>query len=585
MAKLEDLIERVPDAALRRELEGAAAQVKRRQRFGLVFEEHIPETTVLAGVPVRVGSLVQRRRDFEGRALFRVNAIADEKAEIEPTTEREEPRTGASERVPVSELLVVKRFGEPIYPLLRPLGRVENGPTDRPCHAVINGENFHALQLLVHLLERKVDCIYIDPPYNTGARDWKYNNRFVDKNDTWRHSKWLSMMQKRLKLAKRLLRNDGVLIVTVDANEVHHLGMLLERVFADARVQMVTICINPSGTSGEGLSRVDEYAYFCFLGGRDPVPTTDDMLTGGETPNSEYAIAWESLLRRGNAWYRARRKNLCYPVAVNEKTMRIVGVGAPFAGTDERRRPRSLNGHKLAWPIRTDGKLGIWRVDGARLMDLASKGYAYVSSWDEKRGTWSIKYLMAGTIKKIEAADYAVAGHGERGEVLLDAKVAQQKIAKTVWHRGRHTAGGSGGTQLLTALLGERDVFDFPKNVYAVRDCLKIAVGDRREALVLDFFAGSGTTLHATALLNAEDGGCRRCLMVTNNEVEEEQANALSKQGVFRGDPAFEARGVFRAVTKPRVEAALRGVRADGTPVPGRVHRRSRVRRGVRGER
>ena len=171
MAKLEDLIERVPDAALRRELETAAAQVKRRQRFGLVFEEHIPETTALVGVPVRVGSLVQRRREFEGGALFRVRAIAVNVAELEPTNEREEPRAGERERVSVSDLLVVKRFGEPIYPLLRPLGAIVKGPNDRPHHTVINGENFHALQLLVHLLERQVDCIYIDPPYNTGARD------------------------------------------------------------------------------------------------------------------------------------------------------------------------------------------------------------------------------------------------------------------------------------------------------------------------------------------------------------------------------------------------------------------------------
>jgi len=374
LARLDDLIEHVRDTALRKELQSAVAALKRGQKFGLVFEEHIPETTTLTSIPVRVGSLVQRRDATEGGAIYRVASIAKNNAELEPTDERERPRAGERERLPLRDLLVLKRFGEPIYPALRALGQVARGDASQPHHAVINGENFHALQLLVHLLEGQVDCIYIDPPYNTGARDWKYNNRFVDKNDTWRHSKWLSMMQKRLKLAKRLLKANGVLIVTIDDNEVHHLGMLLERLFIDARIQMVTICINPSGASGEGLSRVEEYAYFCFLGRAEPVMVPDDMLTGPETPNGEYKIAWESLLRRGNAWYRATRKNLCYPVFVDGKTRRIAGVGKPFDGLEEAKRLRSKNGQRVAWPVRTDGKLGIWRVDGDRLMQLAAKG-------------------------------------------------------------------------------------------------------------------------------------------------------------------------------------------------------------------
>jgi len=202
-------------------------------------------------------------------------------------------------------------------------------------------------------------------------------------------------------------------------------------------------------------------------------------------------------------------------------------------------------------------------------MELAAKGYAYVSSSDATRGTWTIRYLMDGTIKQIDSGDLTVTARGERGEVLLSSKSGRRKIAKTVWHRGRHTAGGSGGTHLLATLLGKRDVFDFPKSVYAVRDCLQVAIGDRRDALIVDFFAGSGTTLHATALLNAEDGGQRRSILVTNNEVEEAVAVPLGKRGIFRGDPAFEAAGIFEAVTRPRVEAALSGRDPDGKAVPG----------------
>ena len=111
-------------------------------------------------------------------------------------------------------------------------GAIKRGG-NKPFHAVINGENFHALQLFLYLYEGQVDCIYIDPPYNTGARDWKYNNRYVDAADGWRHSKWLNFIEKRLRLAKRLLKRDGVLIITIDEHEVHHLGMLLERLFPE----------------------------------------------------------------------------------------------------------------------------------------------------------------------------------------------------------------------------------------------------------------------------------------------------------------------------------------------------------------
>ena len=205
-------------------MEAALREMKRRQQFGPVFEEHIPESTALYGRPIQTGSLVQKRDDPQARVLYRVTATTPEgQATIEPSN------GGESEPVPVVVLLAVKRFGEPICPALTPLGSVLQGGADKPHHAVINGENFHALQLLVYQFEGQVDCIYIDPPYNTGARDWKYNNRYVDRNDACRHSKWSSMMEKRLRSAKRLLKPDGVLIVTIDEHELHHLGMLLRR--------------------------------------------------------------------------------------------------------------------------------------------------------------------------------------------------------------------------------------------------------------------------------------------------------------------------------------------------------------------
>jgi adenine-specific DNA-methyltransferase len=207
--------------------------------------------------------------------------------------------------------------------------------------------------------------------------------------------------------------------------------------------------------------------------------------------------------------------------------------------------------------------------EGKRLLELAKKGYAYVSSRDDVRATWTIKYLMTGTLKAIESGRIEVFGSGSRGEVLLRTAIALRTTAKTLWHRGRHTAGGAGGTQLLASLIGERDVFPFPKSVYAVRDAIAIAVGNRTDALIMDVFAGSGTTLNATCLLNAEDVGRRRCVLVTNNEVDAKTAAALRESGTYRGDPEFEARGIFERATRPRCEAAITGRRPDGAAVEG----------------
>lgn len=171
MARLDDLVAQISDQPLRRKMEDALSDLKRRQRFGLVFEEHVPETSTLLRFPIQAGVTVQRRSDPDGKALYRVKAVNGRgKVYLEPGG------GGELESASTNELMVVKRFGDPIFPALTSLGSIRRGPSDRPHHAVVNGENFHALQLCVYLFAGQVDCIYIDPPYNTGARDWKYNN-------------------------------------------------------------------------------------------------------------------------------------------------------------------------------------------------------------------------------------------------------------------------------------------------------------------------------------------------------------------------------------------------------------------------
>lgn len=567
MAKIEDLIAQVPDERLRKGIAAEVKALKRTKRFGLVFEEHLPETVRLPNLALTPGELVAVKRE-SGNQLWRIKSIKKQIAICDRAVEGY-PAPGESNReFAVSDLVVVRSFGDAIYPALVPVDRVERGGPHKPWHLLINADNFHALQLLLYCYEAKVDVIYIDPPYNTGARDWKYNNDYVDKNDSFRHSKWLSMMKKRLLLAKRLLKPDGVLIATIDENEVHHLAVLLEQIFPNVLRQMVTICINPSGVSGDGLSRVEEYAFFCFFGGTQPSRVPDDLF--GEVEGTQTAtIGWESLLRRGNVWYREKRKNLCYPVLLDPKTHKIVGVGPPFEGEDESKRPSTIGGKLAAWPVRRDGRLGIWRVEGKSLLALAKEGFAYVPSEDKERGTWTIKYLMSGSLAGVKAGNIKIIGQGKYGEAKLEASHTAKFVPKTMWRRGAHTAGGSGGSQALTAFLGERDLFSYPKSVYSVRDCLAIACADRRDALILDFFAGSGTTFHATALLNLSDQGNRRSIVVTNNEVKEEVAKALEKKGVFLGDAEFEGAGVCESVTWPRCKAVVSGMRPDGVPAEG----------------
>jgi adenine-specific DNA-methyltransferase len=548
MARIEDLIGQIADSALRRKLEEALSDLRRREPFGLVFEEHVAEMSTLVGLPVTAGATVVRRSDPAGK-LYRVQAV-NRRATIEPED------GGLAETEAAKELLVVKRSGDPIFPALTSLGTLRRGPADRPHHAVINGENFHALQLLVYLYEGRIDCIYIDPPYNTGARDWKYNNRYVDSKDAWRHSKWLSFMEKRLALARRLLKPDGVLVATIDEHEIHHLGMLLEKLFPNHLRHTVTIVINPKGTGKLNFARMDEYAIFCVpdvgysvIAG-EPTSRVASQHGDGEAaeasnfPFPEKEIGeWElrHARRRGSeSSYREQRKNQFYPIYVDPKARRVVRAGEALPLGQEPTF-ESMDGLAPVWPIDKEGHHRCWRFIPASMQALIDAGRVVLGKHHKAQDTWTLNYWVR--------------------------KSASKKL-ETVWWDTSHDA-GTHGTTLLSRILGRRNAFPFPKSVYAVRDCLAAVVRHRPDALILDFFAGSGTTLHATCLLNAEDGGRRRCLLVTNNEVAEKDARRLARQGVHRGDLEFERHGIFEQATRPRCEAVVKGERPDGQPIPG----------------
>ena len=195
MAKIEDLIAQIPDERLRKGIAAEVKALKKTKKFGLVFEEHLPETVRLPRLPVKPGELVALKRE-SGNQLWRVKTIHENVASCDGAVGGYPSPGLTSKEFPIADLVVVRSFGDAIYPALVPVDRLERGGPDKPWHLLINADNFHALQLLLYCYEGKVDVIYIDPPYNTGARDWKYNNDYVDKTDSFRHSKWLSMIKK-----------------------------------------------------------------------------------------------------------------------------------------------------------------------------------------------------------------------------------------------------------------------------------------------------------------------------------------------------------------------------------------------------
>lgn len=262
MAALNELIQKVENPELRAQLQAAADKLAKQKKFGLVFEEHLPECTPLYDIPVRKGAKVSVRNG-KANETYTVLKIENDIATCLPRNSKE------AVKFSVDELVTTAELGDPIYPCLQPLGEVCNAPDSELWHTLIEADNYHALQLLEYLYAGKVDCIYIDPPYNkVNSRDWKYNCNFVDGTDAYRHSKWLSMMQKRLHIAKKLLNPDNsTLIITIDEEEYLHLGCLLEEIFPEAQIQMVSISINPSGAIRKDLfSRADEYAFYVMLG-------------------------------------------------------------------------------------------------------------------------------------------------------------------------------------------------------------------------------------------------------------------------------------------------------------------------------
>lgn len=352
----------------------------------------------------------------------------------------------------------------------------ENGSTN----LIIEGDNYHSLSVLNYTHPAKIDVIYIDPPYNTGNKSWRYNNHYIEREDPYKHSKWLSFMQKRLLLARNLLTEDGVIIVTIDDYELFPLGVLLDEIFGEQnRLAVVSVVNKKSGrTTDKFFATSNEYYLFYA---RDIEKAQVNLFQVSEASIAEYKLLdetspykWRDFLRTGGYSTPEERPNSYYPIYYNEQK-EVISV-LPVKDAVE------------IYPIDSQGKKRVWRQTRPSLTVLIQNGDIKVGK--NRQGKYSVR---------------------------IKDRVKEGVKPKTVWDDPRYDA-ATHGTKLLEKLLNATRAFDFPKSVYAVSDSIKILTSHKQEATILDFFAGSGTTGHAVMLLNKEDEGQRRFILCTNNE-------------------------------------------------------------------
>jgi adenine-specific DNA-methyltransferase len=389
---------------------------------------------------------------------------------------------------------------ENAYPVLREIkSRIVSTDETKPINIMIEGDNYHALSVLQYTHQRKIDLIYIDPPYNTGAQDWKYNNKFVDRNDTWRHSKWLNFMNNRLRLTKNLLVDDGVLIVAIDDYEINQLGLLLDKLFPTYEKDVIVVKHHPQGAGSTTVSRTHEYAFVC-------IPPTVSLF--GKKSDGDQEDKW-SLKRSGqgeNNWRKNRPKSF-FPILVDVKKRKVVGVGPELKSNERYPKGKTPDGYIRIYPIDRNGGERVWRYNRSTMDRLITEG--------------KIEYTERGSLVVTKTGDVA-------------------SPVFSVWDGSRYNA-GTNGTALIAQILGDSSVFSYPKSLYTVLDMVEMVVRNKRNAIILDYFAGSGTTGHAVLELNKQDSGARQFILCTNNE-----------------------NNIATGVCFPRIEKVIRGYKKNG---------------------
>ena len=518
-SSLERYLAQIADPTLRENLSREIAGMGRT--FGLVFERHHPEGIRLPKHQVKRGSKVIINT-VKNSGYYRVARLAKDDGTAVLVDDE-----GNEAIYPVDQLTVAKEFGDVMYPGLRKLSEVRNGAPDAPVHTIINGENYHALEALQYTHSGKVDLIYIDPPYNTGNSDWKYNDRYIDSKDGYRHSKWLSFMEKRLLLARRLLSAKGVIFISIGHDEQHRLRMVCDAVFGEGNFITSAARAQKAGSAKGNFFAPSMDHLLVYARNKDSLP-------GFSQPVDPSFYNKFNLLDEGG---------------------RYTLKGLFQSSLD----PRPNQRYFIECP---DGSLVIppgdampnVAADGEKVSPRTSRDRVW--RWSRDRYLEEIPNLVFKETKTSPLIDEY--GNRSKWSVYTKQYMVQDKgVLPRDFIDGFYNAQG-------TTTLKEIGVeFPFSKPVSLIKHIAQIV--NQPSAVILDFFGGSGTTAEAVIRLNAEDGGTRQAILVTNNELSKKDDVALRKAGHLPGDAEYEALGVFQHVTKPRLETVITGTRQDGT--------------------
>ena len=376
---------------------------------------------------------------------------------------------------------------------------------DEQCDGLlINSENFQALELLQEKYKEQIQCIYVDPPYNTSASEIAYKN-------SYKHSSWMTLLNDRLIEGKKLLKKDGIQCTTIDDVEGSRLKIILESIFNESPM-VVGIRIKPSGRPiPNGFAISHEYAYFS----RKEISTAINRLQHSDEQNNRYresdekgVFFWELLRKAGSNSFKQNRPTMYYPIWLNTDSgkMRIPAMVYDEISQEYKTKDILLENEIEIYPIKDDGSQGCWYFGAERAVNEV---YEFKAE-KQKDG----RYFIYRRRRKNEGVQ-----------------------PTTFWDSSKYSA-TEHGTDLLKRIFGEQEVFSYPKSIFAEEDCLTVS-GAKRYSLILDYFAGSGTTGHAVINLNREDGGKRKYI--------------LCEMGEY-----------FNTVTKPRMQKVIYSKDWDG---------------------
>lgn len=381
-----------------------------------------------------------------------------------------------------------------------------DGGKEAPNHILIEGDNLEALTTLSYTHEGKVDVIYIDPPYNTGNRDFVYNDSYVDSEDSYRHSKWLSFMSKRLRIAKRLLSDRGVVFISIDGNEQANLKLLCDLVFGEKNcLGCISVVNNLKGRSDDAFFATCHEYMLVYSKNRDTAAIAGFALEEEELDDDydkQDSFGYYKLIglrKTGTGWQRAQRPYMFYPILLKDGVFSTIPQSqferiyteATKSFDDEYLQSLvagyESEGYRVFLPRTSNGEWGRWR-------------------WG--RNTFERNRMTEIELNRTDTVCSKMRATLENGELRM-------KTAKTIWYKPEYD-NGSSSAFVSSIFSTNNEVFSNPKSIHLIKDVLRIATC--RFSTVLDFFAGSGTTLHAVMQLNKEDGGMRQCILVTNNE-------------------------------------------------------------------